>query len=384
MKLNPIVLVIVLASATILRSFGDEPQSKADTTPPEEFNSEVVKIKHERADDIAAALNSLTTHYNGLGTNPLASRRDAENILSNAWVNVSSRFKELNTRREGGYASEHVINTGVDRIIADKPSNSVLIYGSKSDLKTLKDTIAKLDTAREKILIEAVVFEVTLSGTNNNAETICFGGSGSELHALAANEKSSNSKAFAPVTGTDGDFDAMMTRLASQKEVKILQRPRIQTADGVAASLFVGDSQHLRSGSSWGEPDVPVGEKRHSMNELLGITLDISPTITPERKLAMNIAQTIEKYAGSTNIANVGTVPITSRKSLQTEVTVADRQTIVLGGSIEQTQDKPSKGVPVKNTPLIGGLFRNHPRQMKVETLLAIRATILPRDHASR
>lgn len=384
MKLNPTVLVIMFGCAAILSSIGDEPQSKADSPPPEEFNSEVVTIKHERADDIAAALNGLTTHYNGLGTNPLAFKRDAENILSNAWANVGSRFKELNTRREGGYASERVFSTGVDRIIADKPSNSVLIYGSKSDLKILKDTIAKLDTAREEILIEAVVFEVSLNGTNNNAETICFGGSGPELHGLAANEKSSNSKAFAPIGGNDGDFDAMITRLAAQKEVKILQRPRIQTADGVAASLFVGDSQHLRSGSSWSEPDMP-DENRHSMNELLGITLDISPTITPQRKLAMNIAQTIEKYAGSTNIANVGTVPITSRKSLQTEVTVADRQTIVLGGPIEQTQDKPSNGVPVlKNTPLIGGLFRNHPRQMKVETLLAIRATILPQDHALR
>lgn len=57
----------------------------------------------------------------------------------------------------------------------------------------------------------------------------------------------------------------------------------------------------------------------------------------------MNYAQTIEKYAGSTNIANVGNVPITSRQSLQTEVTVADRQTIVLAGPVKQTQDKPSK-----------------------------------------
>ena len=97
----------------------------------------------------------------------------------------------------------------------------------------------------------------------------------------------------------------------------------------------------------------------------------------------MDIAQTIEKYAGNTNIVNVGNVPITSRQDLHTEVTVADRQTILLAGQVEQTQDKPSKGVPVlKNAPLIGGLFRNHPRKRQVETLLAIRATILPENHA--
>jgi len=246
---------------------------------------------------------------------------------------------------------------------------------------------SKADTApredREEILIEAAVIEVTLNGTNS-AETIYFGSSDSERQALTADGQ--YPKAFAPFGGTNLDFDSIIAQLAAQKEVKILQRPRIQTWDGMPANLFVGDSRsRQRSWSSWGEPDKPAAENRHSMNELLGITLDISPTITPERKLHMNITQTIEKCAGNVNITNVGTVPITSRKEMQTEVTVGDRQTVVLGGPVEQTQDKSSKGIPVlKNTPLIGGLFRNHPRQMKVETIVAIRATILPQDHASR
>jgi len=386
MKLNLAGVVMVFASAAILVSFGEEPRANTDAAPREEWASEVVTIKYERAADIAAALNGLTTHYHGLGTNPLASRRDAENVLSNAWANVSPQFKELNRRREANSGSEGVVgpekemHSGIDRIIADERTNAVLIYALKRDLKILKETIARLDTAREGILIEAVIFEVALNGTNS-AEVICFGGSGSEWHALA-NGQSGYSKAFAPMGGTDRDFDAMITQLAEHKEVKILQRPRIQTADGVAASLFVGDSRYCPR-TCQDEPGMRAEEGRHSMNELLGVTLDISPTITPERKLLMTIAQTIEKYAGSTNMVNVGTVPITSRQNLKTEVTVADRQTTVFAGPVEHTQDKPAKGIPVlKNTPLIGGFFRNHPRKMKVETLLAIRATILPQNHA--
>jgi len=34
-------------------------------------------------------------------------------------------------------------------------------------------------------------------------------------------------------------------------------------------------------------------------------------------------------------------------RTLSFQVTVADRQTIVIAGPVEQTQDKPSKGVPV-------------------------------------
>src|SRR5215510_10387866 len=203
------------------------------------------------------------------------------------------------------------------------PTVLVIVFGCVTMLHTFGDEPqSKADTARredrEEIFIEAAVIEVTLSGTHS-AETICFGSSDSERQALTAHGQ--YPEAFAPFGGTNLDFDSIIAQLAAQKEVKILQRPRIQTSDGVAASLFVGDSRsRRRSWSSWGEPDKPAEENRHSMNELLGLSLDISPTITPERKVVMKIAETIEKYAGSTNIANVGTVPITTRKDLQTEV----------------------------------------------------------------
>jgi general secretion pathway protein D len=360
MKLILAGLVLVFGNSAILLAFADEPPS---TAPTEEWVSEVVAIKYEMAADVAAALNSLTTHYRGLGTNPLVFRRDAEKILSNAWTNLSQQFKEINRPPAG-------------RIIADERTNALLIFAPTDDLKILKETIARLDTAREEILIEAVVFEVTLDGTNS-AETICFGGSESELNPLTSYGESGPSKVFAPVGGTDTDFHAMIARLTEHKAVKILQRPRIQTADGVAASLFIGATGPY-SRIDQDESDRRAEESRYSMNEVLGVTLDVSPTITRERKLRMNIAQTIDKYAGITNIANFKE-PITRRQKLQAELTVADGQTIVVAGPVEQAQDKPPKGVPVlKDTPLIGGLFRNHPRKMQVQTLMAIRATILP------
>src|SRR4051794_29090398 len=148
MKLNLAALAIIFGRAAILLSFGDEPQSKVGTALREESVSEFVTIKYERAADIAGALNGLTTQYHGLGKNPLASKRDAENIVSNAWANVSQQFKELNSRREASGASERIIS-GNDRIIADERANTVLIYGLKPDLKILSETIARLDTARE-------------------------------------------------------------------------------------------------------------------------------------------------------------------------------------------------------------------------------------------
>jgi general secretion pathway protein D len=238
---------------------------------------------------------------------------------------------------------------------------------------------AKPNVAREEILIEAVVFEVTLNGSNDT-QLLCFGNSDAQSEGPSSHTQTGASNAFTGLRATEGDLGSMMTNLASNKQVRILQRPRIQTTDGVAASMFVGDSRYCSR-----VPQNEAGEdcEKHSLNEVLGLTLDISPSITSNRMLQMHIGETIERFAGTTNIANVGKVPITNRQNTETDVTVADRQTIVLAGMIHDTQDKPAKGIPVlKSIPVIGGAFRNHPRKIQVETVLAVRATILPPKQA--
>src|SRR5436190_11554243 len=135
MTFNLAGLVILFGSA--LLSFGDELPSNAASTPRKEWISEIVPIKHERAAEIASALNGLTTQNHGLGTNSLASKRDAENVLSNAWANLSPQFKELNGRRKADGGAEKV-TSGNDQIIADERTNAVLIHAQKRDLKILK------------------------------------------------------------------------------------------------------------------------------------------------------------------------------------------------------------------------------------------------------
>jgi general secretion pathway protein D len=343
----------------LLLSLGAEPPALGnDNAQKEECVSEVIQIKHERAAEIAATLNAFTNRYHGLGTNALESKRGAESAISNARANITSPFK----------------------VVLDEKANSLLLYAQKGDLSILKETIAKLDEPREGILIEAVLFEVTLNGTNS-PQTICFNDPSLQLPEDTSLERSTN--AFGVLGMKEGNLDEMITRMADHTEIRILQRPRIQTADGIAATLFVGHSGYCGSTVDHHESPAVRETDHHSLNELLGLTLEVSPTITPDRKLSMNIAQAIEKYAGTTNIANVGDVPITARHSLQTQLTVADGQTVLLAGPVENTQDKPSKGIPVlRKTPLIGGLFRNHPHKMRVETLLALRATILPQQQA--
>ncbi len=56
---------------------------------------------------------------------------------------------------------------GQTKIISDERTNSLLIYASKEDMKTIKEIVAKLDVVLAQVLIEAAIIEVTLTDSRD-------------------------------------------------------------------------------------------------------------------------------------------------------------------------------------------------------------------------
>ena len=115
------------------------------------------------------------------------------------------------------------------------------------------------------------------------------------------------------------------------------------------------------------------------------MTLEVTPVIKPDGFVMMDIHQKIDRVVGSTNIANVGQVPITSSTEAQAKVVVRDRETILLGGLMEMDKARTPSGVPLlRDIPLLGSLFRSSAARMeRNEVILLIRPTILPVKEAA-
>src|SRR5439155_24096682 len=60
-----------------------------------------------------------------------------------------------------------IVVFGQTKMIADERTNSLLIYASREDMKTIKEIIAKLEVVLAQVLIEAVIIEVTLNDNRN-------------------------------------------------------------------------------------------------------------------------------------------------------------------------------------------------------------------------
>ena len=407
-----------------------------DVSVPSEFEDAVIPIKYAKATEIASALNSLssggggttvgassggsrsasgtrssTSGFNRTGTsgggyqgggNPSSPFGQQGTTTSPAQTPASSSFSERlsNLVRKAGQTGDINI-LGQTKMIADERSNSLLIYASHEDMKTIKGIISKLDVVLAQVLIEAVIIEVTLSDNRSLGLNYAmkeqknignFNGIGainngtqltpnSFLNAVGSGTNSTGSSLPGGLSflGTFGqDLDVTVTAVASDSHAKILQRPRIQTSHNEPASLFVGESRPYPSGSFYGGGSFGGYSSIQAVN--IGVTLEVTPLINPDGLVVMDIHQTIESANGTVVIANVGEVPVTSRKEAVAKVSVRDHDTIMLGGLIETSKSKSVSGVPfLKDIPLLGNLFRStSDKEVRNELIVLIRPTVLP------
>ena len=93
--------------------------------------------------------------------------------------------------------------------------------------------------------------------------------------------------------------------------------------------------------------------------EPAGITLEISPSISSNNYLRLNIQLEVSRFTTAFD-PNSATPGVKATRKLQTQVTMPSGHTMVLGGVIEDQQDDSSQGIPIlKDIPILGWLFQS-------------------------
>jgi type II secretory pathway component GspD/PulD (secretin) len=330
---------------------------EVDVAAPTEYISEVIPIKYAKASEIAAALNTLGK--NGSAKSPLL-----------------QRLAKRAPAGDRNFSSEPV------KIVADERTNSLLVYAGREEMKRIKEVISNLDIVAAQILIEAVIIEV-----NRTSRFAIKGIDDREISWMTnfvpvavtnappvaeptRRTKASGEAGFYRFAAISNDLDSFVTTLASNSSVKILQRPRIQTSDGEPAQLFVGESRPYPSES------YTCGSSIQAVN--LGVTLEVTPSITNNGSVAVDIHQTIEEANGSVTIANVGDVPITRRTERSLKTGVSDHSVLVLDGSLERTNTTPRPGTFKRILTLNGLFYHSKSVTNQNELIVLVRPTILP------
>lgn len=297
-------------------------------------------------------------------------------------------------------------------------TNSLVINAPSETLLTLERVIQDLDKRRAQVLVEAIIVEMSddtarelglqflLSGTGNSTVPFAstnYSRSAPNLLALAGaisgdtpfNSGASNPFAASAVTsllgltglsvgvgGQDGDtlFGAILTAVENDTNSRVLSKPFNMTLDNGTSSLLVGQEVPIITGSVLGSdntnPFQTVDRKE------IGIRLDVTPRISSDDAVRLEINQEVSSIAGAISTATSDL--IFNKRQITTDVLADSGEIIVIGGLIEQSDTIANEKVPVLgDIPVAGRLFRTEGKATKRSNLMVfIRPTVI-RDRQS-
>ncbi|HEX7862332.1 MAG TPA: secretin N-terminal domain-containing protein [Verrucomicrobiae bacterium] len=277
------------------------------------------------------------------------------------------------------------------QIVPDERSNKLLIFANKRDMAMITNIVSKVDVLLAQVLIEAVIMEVKLGDNLNFGVSAVqhprqwgkdFQGAGSMLNGNIlqniTNFPSGAGSGFSYFGTINDDFDVAITALAGDSEIKIISRPRIHTSHAMPGFFFIGETVPYVTGS-YDYGVVGSVASRSIINERqVGLTLEVTPIITPEGMVIMDIVQDFQQR-GQDVIIDGNPIPLVNSRAAGSFLTVRNGDLIMLGGFISETRSNTKSGVPfLKDIPGLGVLFRSTNKSNdRTELIMLIKATVL-------
>ncbi len=273
------------------------------------------------------------------------------------------------------------------QITADKATNSLIIRAEKDDFRVLKGIIDKLDIQRSMVYIECLIMEINKAkslnlgtewliggrGSSNDREGVWGGGflgggamggdPGYLSSVYSSTEDGSASKALPPgfALGVFGEsiqvgdlslpaIQGIIQIYKKDKDVNILSTPQILTTDNESATIKVGKNVPYLARTASGETEYSNYEYKD-----VGITLEITPQINKDRQIRLEIMEEVTKLESTSEFR-----PTTLKRSIETTVLVDDKNTVVLGGLIDESLSSTEYRVPcLGSIPILGWLFKS-------------------------
>jgi general secretion pathway protein D len=272
------------------------------------------------------------------------------------------------------------------RISADASNNSVVIYGDGEQTEQVVATLKKLDSTPVQVAINVTIAEVRLT------EDLKYGvqyflkskqlGLGKDNGSLSLIDRAGNSiRKQTPglnfVGGADANPDVIISALNVLTDVEILSSPSLVVIENQTATLQVGDEVPITTQQSQSVENGLAPVINQVQFRETGIILNVTPRISQTDAVTMDIVQEISSVASGANTLT----PTISKRSIRTQISVNDQQTVVLGGLISANSQKSKSGVPLlMKLPLVGDMFANTANTKGRNELIVLIRPVIIRD----
>jgi general secretion pathway protein D len=293
------------------------------------------------------------------------------------------------------------------RITPDVVNNSLLIYADQANYRIIEATLSQVDRPQIQVAIDATIAEVTLTndlsyGVQSYLTSRNVGlkpDTGSILNTQATTAPATTTDPTTGATTVAGSLTnafinrafpgfnflvgnstqptAILDALHAVTSVKVLSNPSLVVINNQVATLQVGDSVPISTGSA-----TVLTTSNTVVNTIdyrnTGIILRVSPRISANGNVRLDVEQEISNVPTSSS-STPNLTPTVSERKVKSSILVANGQTVLLAGLISEQQNGTRNALPVfDQIPVLGDAFGHQDNNTtRTELIIFIRPQII-------
>ena len=380
---------VLLMGSADQHDFFDKLIDTLDQKSNPNTKTDVIFLRHADAQQVATLVTGLVT-----GQTTAATR--AGNTTRSTTLNRTTTAAPVATTAATA-AAAGTQQAGADEfsntvtVLPDVRSNSIVVSGTNDDLRLLHDLIDKVDVVLPQVRIEVVIVEVKLSDnesngfntlglTVTNGKLVGIGGTGAGfgvngVTATATTIAPNSANATQGLLAANGNLSATIGLVTTPRkgDLKILSVPAITTTHNKEATIFVGESRPVITGSSVA---ATTGQVTSTVSQRdIGIQLKVLPLIGKDGSVQLQVSQSVEDILGTT-ILDGNDQPIIGRRTTDSYVSAMSGEIVVLGGLQRTVSTKSTSRLgPI---PFLGDLLGSSTNtEEKQELIIFLRPYVL-------
>lgn len=332
------------------------------------------------------ALDNLETRIYPVEQDAFAELGGGEEATEGGTTSVKDYF----TRRGIAFPAEA-------RIVYDNSISRLIATNTHENLRKIEQIIDELNVIDPQVLIEAKFVEIQENKSNelgfqwsiarpstdprNRNETFDTNDQILRFFNGPSDPLSTNDVALDMTKNFHGLSTQLQVHAMNLSDrTDILSTPRITTQNGEEATIRMVTEQYFPE--SWGETtiitDATGSGFTAAMPEFgeateIGVRMTVTPTVDPDKyTISLDMIPVVQSHVGWVDysyqvsdgaggvVDNTIIMPIIEARTVQTQVTIYDGETVVMGGIMRDTTATTDDRVPILGEiPLIGRMFRS-------------------------
>lgn len=220
--------------------------------------------------------------------------------------------------------------------VIDQDADILLFSGSAKEILMLDKLLGQVDVSKGEIAVKAVIYEV--SGTKNEGSAF------QALFNLLTSKVGVSINASAKDLGnslkiSSVGFEALVTAVSSDSRFKLMSQPRLRVRSGEQAKIVVGQDVPTLGAVTYQQGGNAVQSVQY---QSAGTILSITPQVRDD-VIDAKVSQQLSNFVATTTGVNAS--PTLIKRSLDTSITAASGDVIVLGGLTESKETNSKNGL---------------------------------------